>query len=102
MTSLVSYRTFIADNARWEGFQFRDGDIVIATPPKCGTTWTQMICALLIFRTPEFDRHMDLISPWLEMLTRPLDSVVADLEAQTHRRFIKSHTPLDGIPFHEG
>ena len=22
----------------------------------------------------------------------------ADLEAQTHRRFIKTHTPLDGIP----
>jgi aryl sulfotransferase len=24
--------------------------------------------------------------------------VFADLEAQTHRRFIKTHTPLDGIP----
>ena len=28
---------------------FRPGDIVISTPPKCGTTWTQMLCALLIF-----------------------------------------------------
>jgi hypothetical protein len=44
---------------------------------------------------------MDLISPWLEMNTRALDTVVADLEAQTHRRFIKSHTPLDGLPFDE-
>ena len=32
------------------------------------------------------------------MLTRALDDVVADLDAQTHRRFIKTHTPLDGLP----
>ena len=101
VSSLVRYRTVIADNARWEGFAFREGDIIIATPPKCGTTWTQMICALLIFQTSTFDRHMDLISPWLEMNTRPLESVTADLDAQTHRRFIKSHTPLDGLPFDE-
>ena len=29
------------------------------------------------------------------------DDVVARLEAQTHRRFIKTHTPLDGIPLGE-
>jgi hypothetical protein len=61
----------------------------------------QMICALLIFQTPTFGRSLDLISPWLDMLTRPLDAVVADLDAQTHRRFIKTHTPLDGLPFDE-
>ena len=27
------------------------------------------------------------------------DDVFADLAAQTHRRFIKTHTPLDGLPF---
>jgi aryl sulfotransferase len=32
---------------------------------------------------------------------RPLDDVVADLDAQTHRRFIKSHLPLDGLPWDE-
>lgn len=98
MKELVKYRSLAADNARWEGFEFRDGDIIIATPPKCGTTWTQMICALLIFKTSEFHRPVDQISPWLEQTTKSLDRVVADLEAQTHRRFIKSHTPLDGIP----
>jgi aryl sulfotransferase len=96
------YRSIVSDNARWEGFTFRDGDIVISTPPKCGTTWTQMICALLIFRTDRFDKSIDLISPWLDMTTRALDSVLADLDAQTHRRFIKTHTPLDGLPFDGG
>lgn len=97
----VRYRNIVSDSARFEGFEFRDGDIIISTPPKCGTTWTQTICALLIFQTPKFPMHVDLISPWLEQSLRPLDSVKADLAAQTHRRFIKSHTPFDGLPFDE-
>jgi aryl sulfotransferase len=99
MRQPVRYHSIIADNARWAGFSLREGDIIISTPPKCGTTWTQMICAMLIFQTPDLERPLDQISPWLDQLLRPLDSVVADLEAQEHRRFIKTHTPLDGLPF---
>src|SRR3954471_1234981 len=93
------YHGFVSDSERWTSFPFRDDDIIISTPAKCGTTWTQMLCALLVFDATTFDRPMARISPWLDMLTRPLDSVVADLEAQAHRRFIKTHTPLDGLPF---
>jgi hypothetical protein len=100
-TARVRYRSIAADNERWDGFTFRDGDIIISTPPKCGTTWTQMICALLIFQKPDLPTALDLISPWLEMLLRARDDVVADLEAQRHRRFIKSHTPFDGLPYDE-
>jgi len=92
------YSTLIFDSARWDGFTFRPDDIVISTPPKSGTTWTQMICALLVFQTPTFDRSLDLISPWLDMQTRDVASVCADLDAQTHRRFVKTHTPYDGLP----
>jgi aryl sulfotransferase len=92
------YKTFIFDSIRWDGFVFRPGDIVISTPPKSGTTWTQMICALLVFQTTTFDRSLDVISPWLDMLTRDVAAVRADLDAQTHRRFIKTHTPYDGLP----
>ncbi len=92
------YHTLVFDSDRWEGFDFRADDIVISTPPKSGTTWTQMICALLIFQTPTFDRPLDLISPWVDMLTRDLASVRADLDAQTHRRVLKTHTPYDGLP----
>jgi hypothetical protein len=35
------------------------------------------------------------------MLTWPLDELVATIEAQQHRRFLKTHTPLDGLPWDE-
>jgi aryl sulfotransferase len=38
------------------------------------------------------------ISPWLDMKIRTEDEVFTLLEAQAHRRFIKTHTPLDGLP----
>lgn len=97
----VVYRQFVRDSTRWDGFRFRDDDIVITTPTKCGTTWTQMIVALLVFQSPDFGAELSRVSPWVDMLTRPLDEVVADLEEQTHRRFMKSHLPLDGLPYDE-
>lgn len=86
------------DSARWDGFPFRDGDIVISTRSKSGTTWMQMICALLIFQGPQLPGPLSALSPWLDWLVVPRDDVFAQLAAQQHRRFIKTHTPLDGIP----
>ena len=47
------YRSSDDDNNRWVGFPFREGDIVISTRSKSGTTWMQMICALLVIGTPD-------------------------------------------------
>src|ERR1022692_1256334 len=94
----VRYRSADEDSARWLGFPFRPGDIVISTRSKSGTTWMQMICALLIFQTPELPAPLSELSPWLDWLGTPRDEVYARLQAQRHRRFIKTHTPLDGIP----
>lgn len=96
---LVRYHNLVMDSARWEGFTFREDDIVISTPSKCGTTWTQMICALLIFQTPDLPLPVDQLSPWVDMLTEKAEVVRAQLDDQEHRRFIKTHTPLDGLPF---
>jgi hypothetical protein len=60
-----------------------------------------MICALLIFQTPELPASLDVLSPWMEMRLRRRRDVWELYEAQTHRRFIKSHTPLDGLPVDE-
>jgi Sulfotransferase domain len=99
ITDRRRYRSVVADSARWDGFRFRDGDIVISTPPKCGTTWMQRLVALVVFDGPELPAPISKVSPWLDMQLAPLDDVTALLEAQTHRRFIKTHTPLDGIPY---
>jgi aryl sulfotransferase len=92
------YQSPEEDSGRWLGFPFRDGDIVISTRSKTGTTWVQAICALLIFRTPELPAPIARLSPWLDHLITPRDEVYDRLAAQQHRRFIKTHTPLDGIP----
>jgi hypothetical protein len=99
---LVRYVGRVYDSVRWEGFELRPDDIIISTAPKCGTTWTQMICALLILQTPELPDRLSNLSPWLDMRTRSRRSIVELLDAQTHRRFIKTHTPLPGLPVREG
>lgn len=101
MTALRHYKNPVYDSARWAGFRFRDGDIVISTPPKCGTTWMQTLCAMLVLDSVTFDRRLEEISPWLDMQNKTLASVVASLEAQQHRRIIKTHTPIDGLPYDE-
>jgi aryl sulfotransferase len=94
----VRYRSADEDSARWLGFPFRPGDIVISTRSKSGTTWVQMICALLVFQTPDLPAPLSELSPWLDWLVTPRDEVYTRLAAQNHRRFVKTHTPLDGIP----
>jgi hypothetical protein len=93
-----SYATSEEDNGRWLTFPFRAGDIVISTRSKHGTTWMQMICALLVFRSPDLPAPLGELSPWLDRLTEPQADLFARLGAQTHRRFVKTHTPLDGLP----
>ena len=94
----IHYQSPSEDSGRWIGFRFRPGDIVISTPRKTGTTWVQMICALLIFQTPELPDSLWRLSPWLDNVGMPLSAQYGQLAEQQHRRFIKTHTPLDGIP----
>ena len=61
----------------------------------------QRIVSLLIFQTPEPKPVMQ-ISAWIDRrFGEPLESVLAQIEAQEHRRFLKSHLPLDGLPFYD-
>jgi aryl sulfotransferase len=98
VSSVIRYRSDDEDSGRWLDFRFRPGDIVISTRSKSGTTWMQMICALLIFQSPDLPAPLTRLSPWLDWLVLPADEVHATLAAQTHRRFVKTHTPLDGVP----
>jgi aryl sulfotransferase len=92
------YQNYIQDSARWAQFSPRDNDIVISTSPKTGTTWTQAIVLNLIFLGQEVPYQSE-VSPWLDMRLQPLDDVINLIENQRHRRLIKAHLPLDGLPF---
>jgi hypothetical protein len=99
---LHHYVTPVADSARWEQWRPRDRDIFVCTPPKTGTTWTQMLCALLVHQSPHLPLPLTRLSRWLERVTEPVESVIADFEAQNFRRIVKTHTALDGLPWYEG
>jgi aryl sulfotransferase len=96
----IRYRSREEDSARWLSFRFRPGDIVISTRRRTGTTWLQMICALLIFQRPDLPAPLWHLSPWLDHLVVPPEMLYTQLAAQPHRRFIKTHTPLDGLPYY--
>jgi aryl sulfotransferase len=86
------------DSTIWNEFAFRDDDIVIATYAKAGTTWMQQIVAQLVFDGAEGVNVPDL-SPWVDMRIPPREVKLAALEAQTHRRFMKTHLPVDAFVF---
>ncbi len=92
------YQGQITDSRRWEAFEPRPGDIVVSTPPKCGTTWTQGILAMLIAGDSMVDAQTSMKSPWIDISTRDLQEVMERLKAQDHRRQVKTHTSFDGIP----
>lgn len=88
------------DSTVWNDFQFRDGDIIVATYAKSGTTWLQQIISQLLFNGAEGLEVADM-SPWLDARMIPNEVKLAKLEAQTHRRFIKTHLPVDALVFSE-
>lgn len=86
------------NSTRWNDFKYRDDDIVVATWAKTGTTWTQQIVAQLIFDGAENIPTVDL-APWFDLRFLPLEEITEGLEAQTHRRIVKTHLPLDALVF---
>lgn len=95
------YLTIVMDSRRWAGFTPRDGDIVVATFPKCGTTWTQRIVDLLIHQDTAPRQIMEQ-APWIDAtFFNAIEDDLATLERQTHRRAMKSHLPFDALPIYD-
>lgn len=94
------YQNHHLDSTRWDTFIHRPDDIIISTSYKAGTTWTQRIVSLLIFGPGPLPGDLMAISPWIDArFFEPVEPMMERLEAQTHRRFVKSHLPLDAIPY---
>ena len=99
MTDRKLYIGPLTDNRRWDKFKPRPDDVYVVTPPKCGTTWMQTMVALLFFGDPEYETELSMKMPWVDIRIREMDEVAERLEAMTHRRSVKSHTPMDGLPY---
>ena len=90
---------FCIDSTYWNGFEFRDDDIVIATWAKSGTTWLQQIVAQWIFDGETEGMPVGDMSPWLDFRLPPLEVKLPGVIEQKHRRFLKTHLPRDAYPY---
>lgn len=105
------YQNAVLDSTRWRAFTPREDDIVISTSYKAGTTWTQAIVRELIVHAmqqagvsdpTQFPTRDNGSSLWPDARwICPVDELQAQLEAQPHRRFLKSHLALDGLPIYD-
>ena len=59
-----------------------------------------MICALLVHGSNGLPKPLTQLSRWLDRHTISIDQQLAELELQPYRRIIKTHTPLDGLPYY--
>jgi len=96
------YQNHHLDSKRWEGYQPRNGDVIVTTSYKAGTTFAQTILMSLIHGSVDLV-ELERISPWIDLRHGPvpLEDIYASLEAQSLRRFLKSHLALDGLRYYE-
>jgi aryl sulfotransferase len=94
-------QTAVMDSTRWDRFTHRPGDIFVCTPPKCGTTWTQAIVASLCWPAGDAPGRVMDLAPWWDANFYDIDELVARLEAQTFRRSLKTHLPVEALPWFE-
>jgi aryl sulfotransferase len=89
--------TATIDSTMWNRLRYRDDDVVVASFGKTGTTWTQAIIVQLIHGAPEVVR-VGQICRWIDCAWGS-EARMAAVEAQTHRRVLKSHLPADALIF---
>lgn len=92
------YQNHHLDSTRWQHYKPRDDDIILTTSYKSGTTWMQLIMKYLLVPTHDYARVHDF-SRWVGARWNPIETVIEQINTQTHRRCIKSHLPLDGLPY---
>jgi len=98
-----TYRGRRTKPERWASWKPRVGDILVCTPPKSGTTWTQSILTMLAHGGPDLPDKVPFLSPWVDAdLGVPAEEVAKALDRQTVRRVVKTQTPADGFPVWEG
>ncbi len=91
------YSTEHFNSERWNNVEFRDGDIIVSTAMKSGTTWMLRIVGMMVHQDPHRIDEQIMHAPWPDAaFAGPEQAAVDEAEAVTHQRFMKTHVPLDG------
>lgn len=87
---------FLRNRAR---FVSRPGDVFVASYPRSGTTWTQVITYLLVSGGDDlsFD-HLAKVAPWWERSLAHRTDAAENLAHLPGRRVFKSHLPRRWLP----
>lgn len=92
-----TYQNHTIDSTRWDDFEPRDGDVIVTTSYKSGTTWTLGI----LYRLQEICEGVEKppMDTWIDARMFPvsLEDQLAELSAGPHRRILKSHLAADGL-----
>ena len=96
------YRGSMTRPEKWAGFTPLAGDVIVCTPAKCGTTWTQTMVAMLLYQTPQLPDRVSALSPWVDSVLSDADDIDRLLSSPSGRRVLKTHTPADGFPVWDG
>ena len=98
-----AYSGALSDPDRWAIWTPRPGDILVCTPPRSGTTWTQTMLVMLLNGGSDLHGKVPDLSPWIDAsIGTPAEKVRKTLAAQEGRRVVKTHVPADGFPVWEG
>lgn len=91
------YESHHFNSAKWQAVKPRDGDIVIVTAYKSGTTWMQQIVAELLFQGKAKPATVGEMSPWVDLRVPPAQVIGPAIEGMQWRRFLKTHLPADAF-----
>jgi aryl sulfotransferase len=96
------YKNHHLDSTRWSEYSPRDGDVVITTAYKSGTTWTQKIFYHLIYDGIDNPPSPDVVQPWpdCDFFGQSREALRGELERITEKRYLKCHLPLDGLTWY--
>ncbi|MDQ3005822.1 MAG: sulfotransferase domain-containing protein [Chloroflexota bacterium] len=79
-------------------FVVKDGDVIVVTYPRSGTTWTEQMVHLLVNKGKQGEQRLTDAVPWLETLPHRPNGMIEFLKTMPSRRLFTSHLPCSLMP----